>query len=116
MPATKKSIWISYDLGLKGDFAALYAWLDNHNAIECGHGLAFLNYQSNSTTSEGFLMEIKDDLSKNVNLSPSDRMYLIWKEFGKPGIKGIFINGSRKQPPWEGYGKKGQTSAPDISE
>lgn len=40
----KKAIWISYDLGVKGDYEGLYAWLDDHKAIECGDSVAFINY------------------------------------------------------------------------
>ena len=30
------TIWISYDLGVRGDYEGLYAWLDSHGAKECG--------------------------------------------------------------------------------
>lgn len=39
-----KAIWISYDLGIGGDYDGLYRWLANHKAVECGDGLAFFNY------------------------------------------------------------------------
>lgn len=32
----KQLIWISYDLGVSGDYENLYAWLDDHGAKECG--------------------------------------------------------------------------------
>jgi hypothetical protein len=28
--------WISFDLGLQGDYEPLYEWLDRHEALECG--------------------------------------------------------------------------------
>jgi len=31
----KQTIWISYDLGLQGDYPGLYRWLDLHKAKEC---------------------------------------------------------------------------------
>ena len=34
--------WISFDLGLQGDYDALYAWLDKHEAKECGENVATL--------------------------------------------------------------------------
>jgi hypothetical protein len=40
----QKTIWISFDLGVKGDYEQLYAWLDNHGAKECGPNLATLRY------------------------------------------------------------------------
>ena len=33
-------VWLSYDLGIKGDYAALYIWLDEHKALECGDSIA----------------------------------------------------------------------------
>ena len=40
-----KALWLSYDLGVKGDYEGLYAWLDDHNAEECGNSVAFLHYE-----------------------------------------------------------------------
>jgi hypothetical protein len=36
----KKRFWLSYDLGIDGDYDGLYGWLDRIKAIECGDGLA----------------------------------------------------------------------------
>ncbi|MHB9292468.1 hypothetical protein Holit_01566 [Hollandina sp. SP2] len=33
-------VWLSYDLGIKGDYANLYIWLDEHKALECGDSIA----------------------------------------------------------------------------
>ena len=33
---TINTVWISYDLGIRGDYEGLYAWLDSHRAKECG--------------------------------------------------------------------------------
>ena len=33
---TRSTIWISYDLGVRGDYENLYSWLDTHGAKECG--------------------------------------------------------------------------------
>jgi hypothetical protein len=41
----KKGIWISFDFGLKGDYTGLYEWLDNKEAVECGIGLAYFNFE-----------------------------------------------------------------------
>lgn len=29
-------VWLGYDLGVKGDYPGMYAFLDDHDAIECG--------------------------------------------------------------------------------
>ncbi|MDN3724953.1 hypothetical protein QRD02_11205 [Aequorivita sp. SDUM287046] len=104
-----KSIWISYDLGIKGDYPNLYAWLDNNNAKEAGNSIAFLNYQYNGGE-EDLLDILKADLTKSVNFKPGDRVYVIRMRTDK-GIKkvsGKFIIGNRKATPWEGYGQKGE--------
>ncbi|MCX6316877.1 MAG: hypothetical protein NTW29_06285 [Bacteroidetes bacterium] len=105
--ASKKAIWISYDFGIKGDYTGLFTWLDNHKAVECGAGLAFVRFENTTITDDGkALIEIiSNDIKEYVKLSKSDRLYLIWKDDQTGRVKGEFINGSRKQSPWEGYGK-----------
>lgn len=96
-----KIFWLSYDLGLKGDYEALYEWLDEHNAKECGDSLAvFFKNCFNPTQPD---KEIADSLKKRINFQKNDRVYLIWSddETGKP--KGKFIIGRRKNAPWEGF-------------
>jgi len=94
----KKIVWLSYDLGVKGDYEALYAWLDNRGAKECGDGVAVLNYEFQKDLVE----ELKDDLSKNIGLAKRDRVYLVWLEDRK--AKGRFLFGFRRAAPWAGYG------------
>jgi len=96
-----KTIWLCYDLGVKGDYSSLYSWLDNHNAVECGDSLASLEYEvSDEETLPGI---VKNDLESNVTFGKSDRVYLVWKN--KQGVnKGRFIIGKRKASPWQGYG------------
>lgn len=97
----QKSIWISYDLGVKGDYPSLYAWLDNNGAIECGDSIAFLKYEAQPN--EDFPEKIKQDLKSKISFSKTDRVYLIWRT-AEGGIKGRFIIGKRKAAPWQGYG------------
>ncbi|NLJ26497.1 MAG: hypothetical protein GX433_00585 [Deltaproteobacteria bacterium] len=96
----KKLVWISYDLGVKGDYEGLYAWLDNHDAKECGNSVATLEYDY----SNDFIEEMQNDLSQNINLAKHDRIYVIWREDGK--MKGKFLFGKRKAAPWSGYGSQ----------
>jgi hypothetical protein len=42
-----------------------------------------------------------------VKLSKSDRIYIIWNDSNSGKFRGDFISGSRKQAPWEGFGKIG---------
>ena len=56
----EKTIWISFDLGITGDHESLYAWLDDHEAKECGNNLAVLSY----TFHGDLLTTLKQELSK----------------------------------------------------
>ena len=95
----KQLIWLSYDLGVGGDYEGLYSWLDDQKARECGNGVACM-----MVTYDGTLLEtLRDELMKNVSLNKKSRIYVTYKDGEKR--KGRFIFGRRKQPPWEGYGE-----------
>jgi len=98
----EKTFWLSYDLGLKGDYQNLYQWLDNMKAMECGNNIAVFK----KTDSDNIVSEIEKDLTKNVQFKESDRVYLIWKDIKTGKVKGKFIKGHRKPAPWEGYNNK----------
>ena len=100
-------IWISFDLGVRGDYPGMYAWLDNHQAVECGDNFAslYIDCTSRSRVDEDLMAE----LNENVNLAPTDRIYVIYRREDNM-TKGTFINGRRKANPWEGYGYRGEKS------
>jgi len=97
----KKVVWMSYDLGLRGDYEELYAWLDDQGAKECADGLAFFRYEI--AEDEDIAQKLKEDIAENVNLSKKDRIYVIFKS-DEMKMKGKFLFGKRKQAPWEGCG------------
>ena len=97
---TAKLIWIAYDLGIRGNYDELYAWLDKHGARECCDNLAVLAYEFSG---KDLLASLQKDLKKNLKIRASDRIYVIYLKEGR--MKGTFIFGKRKIPPWEGYGK-----------
>jgi hypothetical protein len=95
----EKTFWLSYDLGLKGDYQGLYRWLDSVKAMECGNNFAVFK----KNDSLNVVQEIETDLSAKVTFKEGDRVYLIWKDAKTDKIKGQFIKGHRKPAPWEGY-------------
>ena len=106
-----KSFWLSYDLGLKGDYNNLYTWLDNLQAKECGDSIAFFNYKFH----DNFMEEIKNSLSENVDIRKTDRIYLIYLDSeDKNKIKGKFLFGNRKRAPWEGFSNKNLNTEEDF--
>lgn len=88
----KSTIWLSYDLGVNGDYEGLYSWLDGHGAKECGTSVAFLKYAH-----EGDLATaLKADIEAAVSLDKRSRVYLIHERKGKylPDT-GFFFDGLR---------------------
>lgn len=100
-----RNIWISYDLGIQGDYNHMYAWLDNHQAIECGDSMAFIELKiPHEMNDEEFVEYLRTDLEKSISFKPGDRVYLIRRLMKQKIANGKFIIGKRKANPWEGYG------------
>jgi hypothetical protein len=83
--------WISFDLGLQGNYEPLYGWLDRQEAKECGDNVAtFVSDQSRD--------RIAHDLADILSTAGNPRVYLVSMNKG-----GKFILGKRKFAPWKGY-------------
>jgi len=107
----KHFVWISFDLGVKGDYEGMYAWLDSKGAKECGDSLACLRYEHESND---LLEDVKKDLNANVEFDEKkSRVYVIRLVKGK--MKGSFIFGRRRNPPCAGFGGAGE-DAEDTDE
>jgi len=102
-----RNFWLSYDLGIQGDYNRMYAWLDNHSAVECGDSAAFLQYDiPYEMNDETFMSFLKKDLEESVSFKPGDRVYIVRYIVEKKHPYGKFLIGNRKSAPWEGYGDK----------
>lgn len=97
------TIWISYDLGVRGDYEGLYAWLDEHDAKECGDSLAVLKYEH----AGDLLTAVKQDLEGAVGVNNKTRIYVIHREPETKLMKGRFVIGGRRASPWDGYARSG---------
>lgn len=95
----KSALWISYDFGIHGDYEGIYAWLDEHDAIECGDSVAFIHYDH----ADDLIDDLRADLDHSVEITKKTRIYVIWKEPETRKIKGRFVFGNRKAAPWTGY-------------
>lgn len=93
------AVWISFDLGVQGDYEGLYTWRDGHQAKDCGDSLAFINYEH----SGDLLRALSTDLKRSVTLGKRTRVYVIYREPKTAKMKGKFIFGGRKAPAWSGY-------------
>jgi hypothetical protein len=93
------TIWISFDLGVRGDYESMYEWLDSYDAKECSSNLAVLSYEYTGR----LLDSLKSELKKTIAIDRRTRIYIIhWNALEKK-IKGSFLFGTRKAPPWTGY-------------
>ena len=93
-------VWMSYDLGVSGDYEGLYAWLDDHDAKECGNSVAWFSFSH-----EGDVLEsLKAEIESVVSLNKRSRIYVIYKDKDDGRRKGRFIIGGRKSAPWDGFG------------
>ncbi len=95
----KSAIWISYDLGVRGDYEGLYTWLDEHSATECGDSIAFFEYEHRGALDESLTREIR----KAIDVTKQTRVYLIYRDQKSDKMRGKFIIGRRKAAPWSGY-------------
>lgn len=98
-----KAYWLSYDLGVGGDYQHLYQWLDDKEAKPCGDSVAFFYYQYKTTDPD---KELLDDISKTVKLEPGNILYVVRKKEDAENYYGSFIYGKRRSAPWVGYGTK----------
>ena len=99
-----KRYWLSFDLGLHGNYDSLYEWLDRQEAQECGDSIA--TFRSDRTR-EQLAKELKDLLRGTKNA----RAYLITTKEG-----GRFVLGKRKVSPWKGFAQVSVDSSGDRDE
>jgi hypothetical protein len=103
----KQAIWLSFDLGVTGDYEGIYTWLADHDAVECGDSLAFLRYEKRGD----LLEDLKKDLENAVEINGKTRIYVIYRSEDDDKMKGKFLFGKHKQASWTGYGtSKEETS------
>jgi hypothetical protein len=98
----EKIIWLSYDFGIRGDYESMYAWLDTHDAKECGDSIAVLKFDY----SYDFLKELTESMASVINIKDSNRIYIIYYDDNLKKVRGKFLFGRRKVSPWTGYAVK----------
>ena len=103
-----KRVWLSYDLGIGGDYESLYSFLDSHDALECGNSVATFQFPIDKDDDSLLFSTITSDLTKYITPDKRTRIYLIRRVHTDSGdrIKGSFIFGGRKASPWEGASMK----------
>lgn len=95
---SKSRYWISFDLGLMGNYSRVYEWLDSLHAQECGPGVATIT----STKSRD---QLGAEIQRILKGAPRARAYMISMKQG-----GRFVAGGRKAAPWEGFASSSVSS------
>ncbi len=93
------TIWVSFDLGVRGDYENLYSWLDSHSAKECGDSLAVFNF----SWKDDLFKELRANLMAAVKTDKRTRIYVIYRDRVAEKNRGKFIVGGRRAAAWEGY-------------
>jgi hypothetical protein len=98
--------WISFDLGLQGDYRPLFEWLDRQDAKEHGDGQGAQECGENVATfrSDKTTAQIQKEIVRVLGGQKENaRVYLIGRnEEGK--YTGRFIVGKRRRSPaWKGF-------------
>jgi len=105
-----KTVWISYDLGVRGDYEGLFEFLASADAKECGSNLGVIVFPVQTD----LIKELKAAIKDHMKIDKRSRIYVMFKKSdGK--LTGSFIFGNRKSPPWAGYATLG-VSEEDVSE
>ncbi len=107
----KTGVWLSFDLGVKGDYESLYKWLDARKARECGDSVAYLTFEYQ----EDVFTEIAISLHSSIKMNDASRFYLIARQAPDDKFRGRFVVGKRKAAPWTGYGPQAEEAPPDES-
>lgn len=95
-----KRLWLTYDLGIDGDYDTLYRWLDGLKAVECGDGVCSLQLDIGAKSPDAAVIA---ELKKlKIKFRDRDRIYLIWRR-DTGAVTGSFIVGKRHRAPWSGY-------------
>ena len=95
----KAIIWLSYDLGLDGDYNGMYYFLDKYKSKECGDNIGIFSFQF----SKDLPKELMSELRKYVKLRDFDRIYVVSSNENKKVTLAAFLSGKRKIAPWNGY-------------
>ena len=105
------AFWISYDIGVGGDYEGMYEWLDDNSATECGSSVAFVKQYD--CDGEDLIRALERDIKATVKIDKRSRIYVILRVGDQ--IKGKFLFGNRKgTPPWDGYGQQSETDDDDV--
>ena len=90
-------IWLSFDLGIRGDFEGMYQFLGEHDAKECGDSMGAFWFEYKKDV----LAELTKQLKEAVTFDKRSRVYVIYPKEDKH--VGRFIVGKRRPPPWAAY-------------
>lgn len=102
-----KKIWLSYDLGIPGDYDGLFAMLDELEAKECGLNVAVFDAPLDADEEpEGVLSWLDRYVREHVSLDDSSRIYVIFRAPTGDKVLGHWLVGKRRPARWAGHARK----------
>ena len=108
----KTLVWLTFDLGVRGDFEGMYQFLDSHGAKECGDSVGAFPFDYK----KDLIAELTKSINEYVTFNKRSRVYVICLKGGGK-YTGRFIVGRRKSPPWAGYSVvSGDKEEEDVGE
>jgi hypothetical protein len=99
-----RRVWMSFDLGVQGDYEGLYAWLDRQEAEECGDNVATFLFRYRG---DDAAVDVLSSVKKAVTLTKRSRIYVSRSDGDGKAYVGKFIYGKRKVALWKGYAATG---------
>jgi hypothetical protein len=106
----KKRFWLTYDLGIDGDYDGLYALLDELEAVECGDSACSFELDPRKKEPPAAVLA---EVRRHAKLRTKDRIYLLWRK-NDGSITGRFIAGKRRRSPWAGYAVESSGESEDA--
>ncbi len=107
----RSMVWLSYDLGVRGDYAGLYSWLDTRGAKECGDSIAVFKYDYEGQLRDALIA----DLRNAIELTRRTRLYAVFRDPDTGRARGTFIYGNRRASPWTGYAANAETADDELA-
>ena len=75
----KSLVWLSFDLGVRGDFEGMYQFLDSHGAKECGDSVGAFHFDYKND----LIAELTKSMKEYVTFNKRSRVYVIYQKDGK---------------------------------
>ena len=96
--AAKVPVWISYDLGSKGDFTNMYRWLKGYEALECGNSTAQIWYSKER--GRKLVPSLRKEIEEAIAINAETRIFIIYRGSKNTLHEKWLIGSTNPTPAW----------------